>query len=166
MARKSHTNAKPYTLEERDGRTVRVYESGAVIDHATGRIVQPPAHTLMTAESATRLHAARQEQKRAAMMAGALRGTRDILQREPVHEYEWVEVIAEANMHRAADPDNVKGVDASRFLLQEASLSEARQAAEPTPQRVLHELSPETLALLRDIRDRQAVDAVAADVDE
>jgi len=74
------------------------------------------------------LHEARRQKKRQAMLAGAQRATSDILQRPVAHESEWIEVLAEANMHRAADPGNVKGVDASRFLLQEAGLSEPRHA--------------------------------------
>ena len=87
-----------------------------------------PTPAPITEQSAREYHQRRQELKREAMLAGALAATSDIRQRKPTHELEWVEVIAEANMHRAADPGNPKGVDASRLLLQETGLAEARGA--------------------------------------
>ena len=103
-------------------------KNGAVYDHEIKRIVK--GATLDTAQ-ASAMSVRRQELKREALMRGAQRGTRDILQREPAHELEWVEVIGEANMHRAADPGNAKGVDAARMLLQETGLAEAKQAEAP-----------------------------------
>ena len=64
----------PYTLDERDGVKVRVYESGAVLNDETGKIVKPPEHTLITSENYTLLHLARQ-QKAAALLRSRIKQT-------------------------------------------------------------------------------------------
>ena len=105
------------------------YGEGQIVRGPGGRFL--PGTTSpnpITRENAQARSQARRDKKRQALLAGAQRATSDILQRPVAHESEWIEVLAEANMHRAANPGNLKGVDASRFLLQEAGLSEPRHA--------------------------------------
>lgn len=48
-------SGKPYTLEERDGRQVRVYESGTVLDNETGKLVHGPLDARITSANASTL---------------------------------------------------------------------------------------------------------------
>jgi hypothetical protein len=111
----------------------RTLKNGAVYDMVRKRICASPGGgtTAITQANAAAYSERRRELKRQALLAGAQAATADIRQRPPSHELEWIEVIAEANMHRAADPGNVKGVDAGRWLVQEAGLAEQRQQVQP-----------------------------------
>lgn len=147
-----------------DKPNLRTLKNGAIYDMDKKRIVANPGggtHAI-TSENASEFHQARLDKKRAALLAGASRGASDILQRPVAHEWEWVEILGEANMHRAADPGNPKGVDATKMLLQETGLGEAKQqqsVADSVPASVAGDM----LLLLRDVmRDKGIV--IDADV--
>lgn len=54
--------AKPFQLIERDGRKIRIYESGLEMDDQTGAIVKPaPGTVIRTGERSTELHRRRRE---------------------------------------------------------------------------------------------------------
>jgi hypothetical protein len=132
LAGQSAPNVPQLKADDAPPQRYRILKNGATYDMELKRIVANPGggKAAITPATASAMQARRQELKRAALVRGALNGTRDILQREPVHELEWLEVIGEANMHRAADPGNAKGVDASRLLIQEAGLAEAQARQE------------------------------------
>jgi hypothetical protein len=57
--------------------------------------------------------------------------TSDVLQRPVAHDYEFLELLGEANMHRALLSE-IKGVEASNFLVKEIGLAELRQDSAQT----------------------------------
>ena len=119
---------KPYILEERDGRTVRVYESGTVLDHATGRIAQPPQQHMITVDNTAQMHRARQERKQRVMLAAANEAVERADWRTTHGDMAFVAALADTAMRKATTADDPKAIDAARFLLQESGLSEAKQA--------------------------------------
>lgn len=64
-----------YELIVRDGRKVRLYQSGLELDDQTGRILKPAAHTLITTENSTAYHRARQEKTAARVRDEIVRAT-------------------------------------------------------------------------------------------
>jgi hypothetical protein len=84
-------SGKPYVLEERDGRQVRVYESGTVLDHISGKLVEPYRPQVMTPELAREMRARSAELNRLAKVRGIIRGVG-----LPMPSDEDVEALAKA----------------------------------------------------------------------
>jgi hypothetical protein len=60
--------------EERDGRTVLVYENGMERDEATGHIIRPPTSALITAENALDYQRRRALKERREYLSGLIKG--------------------------------------------------------------------------------------------
>ena len=164
---------KPYTLEERNGRTVRLYESGAVLDHATGRIAAPVPDTLITAESTARMHRERREKKYAAVVdaanmvaqADAKRSKQPAIRKLATDPDAWLKAVAMGRTKAAMDPDSPYGNGAASWLTENTGNTEAKQAEVEHTVRHVHEVDDKTLEMLRAVRDRQVVDATLLDDD-
>jgi hypothetical protein len=145
---------------ERDGKTIHVYDTGLERDAATGYIIKPAPHTIITdTEKSTALHRERLEQKRQRLAAGAARTLERTGEWEMPSDLDVVEAIGEAVMLKALDPKNAKQVDAARFIMDEAGFSE-RQARnmDESPVNAVRELLSGLAALagsVSQIRDTQ-----------
>jgi len=161
---------KPYRLEERDGRQVRVYESGAVLDHTTGSIVKPPAQVLITEQNTYALHRARQEQKQAAVAEAASGITKleaarnpDMLRLIGTDDWAFIRAIAIGRQRAAMDSDNPYGNAAANWIMQHTG-NDKQQAeqADDDDRTILHALAERIRQLGDDngyYREHGAVDA-------
>ena len=143
------------TYTNAEGHEIAVYESGAERDTVTRRLVKPATHTLITAENSTALHRERQELKRARLLAGAARTLDRSGDWTTPNDLDVVEALGEAVMMKALNPDNVKQVDAARFILQESGLAD-RTADGDTP--------PSALAAAYNAGQADALARIYADV--
>ena len=152
----------------------RVYKNGAIFDKDKGRIValRPELavkNTQITPEKSSDYLARRLEKKRARIEAGAMAA---VAQRLPDtftgDDGDWIEAVAQQVASKALDPLDPKQVDAARFLLQEAGLSEARQQ-QATPAQDIGDVLREMAAFARELRQMQGThdtDTVTAAADE
>lgn len=146
----------PKEAKERKTGT-KVLANGAVYDYSVGHIVANPGGgtAAITAETSSAYHARRQELKRQALAAAANAAAEQLSSvRGPYFsgDLAFVSAIGETMMQKAADPKDVKAVDAARFLLQETGLAEAKQAQEqPQVQRIEYGIDAETRALMLEV---------------
>jgi hypothetical protein len=141
--------------QSEDAPYLKTLSNGAIYDTRIGRIVSSKGVTnKITTENAAALSRRRQELKRDAIWAGAQSAVGKVKKREPVHEFEFLEVLGEVNMLRAMDRNNVKGVDASRFLIQETGIAEAKQAETVNNTMNVYEMPADVAAAIMDIRQR------------
>ncbi|RPI95511.1 MAG: hypothetical protein EHM40_02855 [Chloroflexi bacterium] len=160
---------------ERGGKTIWVYDNGMEKDASNGHIVKPPPHVLIdSSDKSIALHRARQEQKRARLLAGAAKTLERGGDWETPSDLDVVEALGEAVMMKALNPDNAKQVDAARFILQESGLSasQERGEVEPPPPGIptlvlllshLHEREPEAIEGLVTESDISASNKVRID---
>jgi hypothetical protein len=113
---------------------LRVLSNGAVYDTVKGRIVSSKnVTTKITPERSVELQSKWREQKRAAMVraanAVAQTGT-GIDGRQLKGDLAFVEAITEAMTIKALSTNDVKAVDAARFVFQETGIAEAQKQPE------------------------------------
>lgn len=109
----------------------RTLANGAIYDMEKKRITANPGggKYAITSENASEFHAKRQEKKRAAIEAGAAAAVETLMPGVFTGEDgDWIEAVAQQVAYKALDKLDPKQVDAARFLLTEAGLSEAKQA--------------------------------------
>jgi hypothetical protein len=113
----------------------KVLKNGAVYDLDKKRIVANPGGgtTAITSETASEFHARRRELKQQRIIAGAAKVLESSGDWETPNDLDVVEAIGEAVMVNAMDPDSKKQIDAAKFILTEAGLSEANSRRENTP---------------------------------
>lgn len=120
-----------------DTQNVRILKNGAVYDLDKKRIVANPGGgtTAITSETASQLHARRQELKQQRIMAGAAKVLERSGEWEVPNDLDVVEAIGEAVALSALDPTSKKQIDAAKFILSESGLSVAnsRRENEPPP---------------------------------
>lgn len=158
------------TFVNEAGDTINVYESGAHYNDTKKHLVKAPERAMITKENAWKFKEQLAEKKREAIIRGAGRAL------EKVQPGEWslpnaadvAEALAEAITMKALNPDNPKQVDAARFIMQEAGISESQtKSSEEAQQFAGDPAVRELVALMRQaLADRQAdvIDAAAADV--
>lgn len=146
----------------------KVLKNGAVYDLDKGRIVANPGGgtTAITSETASQLHARRQELKQQRLMAGAAKVLERLGDWTDPNDMDVVEAVGEAVMENAINPDSKKQIDAAKFLFTEAGLTVAqsrRENAADAPNSITG--SPEALMQLVTMIEqdrRQAVDQARA----
>jgi hypothetical protein len=121
-------------IQTNNGRT-KVLANGAVYDLDKKRIVANPGGgtTAITSETASQLHARRQELKQQRLMAGAAKVLERTGDWDMPGDLDVVEAIGEAAMEKALDIDSKGQIDAAKFILTEAGLSAANSRRENTP---------------------------------
>ena len=121
--------SKPTEIIEENGRQVAIYANGMKRDVASGKLLHPPSHALITVENANAFHLARQQQKRAVIQAAANAAVQDGRLTTAHGDLAFVAAIAETAFIKATTPDDPKAIDAARFLLQETRLAEAQSVS-------------------------------------
>ena len=136
----------------------RVYKNGAIFDKDKGRIVAlrpelAEKNTQITKENTSEMAARRLEKKRSRIEAGAMAAVEEKLPDAFTgDDGDWIEAVAQQVAHKALDPNDPKQVDAARFLLQEAGLSDARQQP-ATPAEAVGDILRELAAVAREIAE-------------
>lgn len=117
---------REYTRD--DGHVIAVYESGAEYDMTTKKLVNSPKSVQITKENAIAMQARKQQNKRARIEAGAMAAVQDKMPDAFTgDDGDWIEAVAQQVAYKALDKLDPKQVDAARFLLQEAGLSDKQQ---------------------------------------
>lgn len=126
---------KPYKLEDRGGRQVRVYESGTVLDHETGKIIQAPSDTLITPQKARSMVEIKVAKKHERVQAGALAFVRraDPETWGDAVDDDWVEAVSEAQMAQAMRVGDPGMTRAAEWLMTHSGLAEPKQAEQAGP---------------------------------
>ena len=143
----------------------RVLKNGAVYDMDKGRIVAmkpeiAQVNTQITQANAGALHARRQELKREAVQRGANAVAAEDGRYDGT-DLDFVEALSEVMMRRAVNADDVKGVDAARFILQESGLAEAKQV-QATPAEAVTDILREVASIAASLaHNREVIDAEA-----
>lgn len=118
---------KKYRLEEREGKSVRVYESGAVLDAKTLKIADQPIGKAITAQTASSLAHRRWEKAREEFEAGAIEAVDG---NSPAAAQR---VLGKALMRRAINPDSGAGVQAAERIAEFSGWIGKDKAPETTP---------------------------------
>mgnify|MGYP003528465789 CR=1 FL=1 len=158
----------------------KVLKNGAIYDMDKGRIVamkpeKAQVSTQITQANAGALHARRQELKREAVQRGANAVAAEDGRYDGT-DLDFVEALSEVMMRRAVNADDVKGVDAARFLLQESGLAEAKQV-QATPAEAVTDILREVASIAASLahgfdnynyrkHEAEAVDGVTSEADE
>lgn len=155
----------------KDGETINIYESGAHYNVTRKHLVKAPEQHAITPAKSMQYKEEIAERKREAIIRGAGRAL------DKVQPGEWTlpnavdvaEALAEAITLKALNPDNPKQVDAARFIMQEAGISESQTK----PNTDAQQFAPvaDALRQLADIlggalavRGREIVDVDASDL--
>ena len=114
-----------YNTEMDTQERYKTLANGAIYDNVTKRIT---SGAVMTSADAAQLASRKQELKRKRIEAGAAAAVE--AQMPGVFtgdDGDWIEAVAQQVAYKALDKLDPKQVDAARFLLTEAGLSEAKQ---------------------------------------
>jgi hypothetical protein len=149
------------------GETINVYESGAHYNVTRKHLVKAPESAMITKENAWKFKEQLAEKKREALVKGAARVLERSGEWETPNALDMVEAIGEAVMLKALNPDNPKQVDAARFMMTEAGLSETQTKTSEEAQQFadLASAAGQLVAFLRDLHQpRDVIDGNVTDV--
>lgn len=143
----------------------KVLKNGAIYDLDKGRIVSSKAVTTkITSENSAEYLSKRLEKKRDAIMRGANAVVAEGGKFDGT-DLDFVEAVAEAAAIKALNPDDPKQIDAARFLLTEAGLSEQQQKQQPDAGSTVADIMRQVAAVAGALaRMAEAVDVVQGDV--
>ena len=110
----------------KDGETINVYESGVHYNQTRGRLIKAAPQFQITTENAKEFKERLAEKKREAVARGAAKVLESTGEWVTPNALDVAEAIAEAVMKKALNPDNPKQVDAARYIMVEAGMSESQ----------------------------------------
>lgn len=117
------------TVENEDGDTINIYESGAQYNVTRGRLIGAPPSKQFNKETAVLAVERRAELKREAVARGAAKILERTGEWEAPSDIDVAEAIGEAVMLKALSPENPKQVDAARFIFQETGMAESQTSS-------------------------------------
>ena len=143
----------------------KILKNGAIYDMTEKRIVglKPElaeVNTQITQANASVMVKRRQELKQERIMAGAAKVLERTGEWETPTDLDVVEAIAEAVMLNAVDPTSKKQIDAAKFILTEAGLSEQKSQRENAAENSKILASPAALLELVGMIEREKSAAV------
>jgi hypothetical protein len=156
---------------EKDGETINVYESGVHYNVSKGRLIKAAPDAKFTPETSRKAKERLAELKREALLRGAAEALEKTGEWNAPNNLDVVEAIGEAVMRKALNSDNPKQVDAARFILQEAGMSETQTKSSEDGQQIgaVGDALSQILGFLRDAmatndQQRDVIDGTASDV--
>jgi hypothetical protein len=132
----------------------KVLSNGAIYDLDKKRIT---GGAVLTSVKAAELVANKITNKRAAIAQAANEAVESGSIRASYGDLAFVAEITKVMMMRATTPEDSKGVDAAKWLIQEAGIGE-RQQDSAQAQVVTHTIDPDVMALLAQIAEQQSMD--------
>jgi hypothetical protein len=129
----------------------KVLKNGAIYDLDKKRIT---GGAVLTSVKAAELVANKITNKRAAIAQAANEAVESGSIRTSYGDMAFVAEITKVMMMRATTPEDSKGVDAAKWLIQEAGIGE-RQQEQAQQQVVTHTIDPDVMALLAQIAEQQ-----------